>query len=970
MTLRKRSLLLVLLTLGLLAASLVVIAVKPTVLGLDLKGGSAAILEGRDTVDAKVTPDSISRAIGVIRNRIDAFGVGEAEIQKVGDRQIQVAIPNITDPTLIDDLVKAAQLSLFAFEPNLVGRQPGVATPNPANPTTDLYKLITLANTTPPRQPVQGSESFYLFRKDAAHTFIEGPQITKKDLLDQLALRQPAISAEYLKNPKAFEVRTVPKGFVILTDGTNADGRDAPRCGKGGTCVLLYDNVGLRGNDLKGATLQFDNLTNDPTVDMQFSGQGRKNFADVTRQIATGAAAERLGPGDTNSWHFAIVLDGVIISNPIVNYEQYPSGIDSDRAQISGGFTEKSARTLADQLSSGAVPINLETVSLQTVSATLGKQSLRQGLIAGLIGLLIVVIALIAYYRLLGAVASISLIIYGLYFWAIAKLIPIALTLPGIAGLILTIGVAADASVVIFERVREETRAGRPPRSAILNGYKRGLTAIIDANIVTLVTAVFIFLLSTAGPRGFAFTLILGVLLSLFTTIVATQGILGLLVETKLFKNERVMGLNAREVKWKMDIVGRWKFWIAISFIPMFAGVLVIGFRGLQPGLDFSSGTRVSVAFTQQNPDENALRSELSALGISTAKIQGFTRQGQGGRNIKGYEIQTKTLTPGQTDQVLQGFKSKFGPIDQAVQQIETVGPTFGRDIVRKSVWAIVFSFLAIILYLSFRFEYKLALSALLSVVHDVWLVLAVYSIAGLEVTSATVAALLTILGYSLYDVVIVFDRIRENAPLMRGRPYRDIVNRSVHETLTRSIITMILTLLPITALLLFGGPTLRDFSFALLIGILAGGVSSIFISAPVAALWKEHEPDARKLQARLDRKAARAAAVDADIMDVAAFNRAEAALETPAVAGNDVASDDVIDAGPSEGEAPDVADDTGPAVAVDAPPALAAGDGASSPDGDAGDDSDAQAEPVGDGEAGPPERQRRHRNVQRKRRR
>jgi SecD/SecF fusion protein len=968
MSLHKRSLLLVLLVLGLLAASLVVIAVKPTVLGLDLKGGSAAILEGRDTVDAKVTPDSINRAIGVIRKRIDAFGVSEAEIQKVGDRQIQVAIPNITDPTVINDLVKAAQLSLYAYEPNLVGRVPGTG-PSPANPTTNLYELITLANTTPPQQPVQGSESFYLFRKDAAHTYVEGPQLTKKDLLDQLALRQPAVSAEYLKNPAAFEVRTVPKGFVILTDGTNAGTGKPKLCGQGGTCVLLYDNVGLRGNDLKGATLQFDNLTNDPTVDMQFSGQGRKNFADVTRQIATGAAAEHLGPGGSNSWHFAIVLDGVIISNPIVNYEQYPSGIDSDRAQISGGFTEKTARTLADQLSSGAVPINLETVSLQTVSATLGKQSLRQGLIAGLVGLLLVMIALIAYYRLLGVVASVSLIIYGIYFWAIAKLIPIALSLPGIAGLILTIGVAADASVVIFERVREETRAGRPPRTAILNGYRRGLTAIVDANIVTLVTAVFIFLLSTAGPRGFAFTLILGVLLSLFTTIVATQGILGLLVETKYFKNDRLMGLNAREHTWKMDIVGRWKFWIAISFVPMLAGVLVIGIRGLQPGLDFSSGTRVSVGFTQQNPDENALRGELAALGISTAKIQAFTRQGQGGRNVKGYEIETKTLTPAQTTKVLQGFTSKFGPIDQGVQKIDTVGPTFGRDIVRRSIWAVVFSFIAIILYLSFRFEYKLALSALLSVVHDVWLALAVYSIAGKEVTSATVAALLTILGYSLYDVVIVFDRIRENAPLMRGRPYRDIVNRSVHETLTRSIITMILTLLPITALLVFGGPTLRDFSFALLIGILSGGVSSIFISAPVAALWKEHEPDARKLQARLDRKAARAAAVDADIMDVAAFNRAEAALDAPAGgAGNTPASDDAIDAAPA-----DVAGDVGPAVAVDDSPALPAGDAARVPGEDADGGADGGSGAAGDGTSGPaapPERQRRHRSVQRKRRR
>lgn len=969
----------VLVVLGLLAASIVVIVVKPTVLGLDLKGGAQVILQASPTANAEVNDDSMRRAINVIRNRVDAFGVSEPEIQKQGTDQISVALPAVEDPSVILDLVKPAQLNFYAFQPNLVDyqRYPAPAsTVNPPDGTTDLYGLIQLAKETQPKPDAQQAESVYLFRKNADHSFIAGPSPSIDELVKRLEASpdSQAVAAEYKANPKAFDVQVLPKGFVILTNGEGAGSNieELPLCGEGGRCILLHDVVGVAGSEVKSANLGFD-AANNPTVQMQFTGTGRDKFAQITKQIVDGAIAEGRPCASANDsscfWNFAISLDGVMISNPYVSYKDNPSGIDSDSAEISGGFTESGARTLADQLSSGAIPIKLDAVSTSTVSATLGEQSLRQGLIAGLAGLIIVMIALIAYYRVLGVIASASLIIYGLYFWAIAKLIPIALTLPGIAGLILTIGVAADASVVIFERVREESRAGRPPRSAILNGYKRGITAIIDANIVTLVTAVFIFLLSTAGPRGFAFTLILGVLLSLFTAVVATQGAFGLLVGTKLFENEKLMGLNVREIKWKMDVVGRWKLWLGISFFPLLLGVLIIGFRGLEPGLDFKSGTEVRVAWAQTTATENAIRDELQALGISDPKIQKYEPQGQAG-SLAGFEIQTETLDAAKTAQVIDALEAQFGPV--AEQGITSVGPTFGRDIVRNAIWAIVFSFLAIILYLTIRFEYKLAIPAMASVIHDVWLVLAIYSIAGKEVTGATVAALLTILGYSLYDVVILFDRIRENMPLMRGRPYREVVNRSVHETLTRSIITMILTLLPITCLLIFGGETLADFSFALFVGILSGGVSSIFISAPLAALWKEREPDAKRARARSERKAARAAMVDSDIMDVDALARAEKAL--------------AISSATEEGELVEVEDEMvgGVTGRRPAPPAEttapnerleleAEANGQPDDEPDEADDDDAtsaeEPAPVSVPKP-PPDRQRRHRNVQRKRRR
>jgi SecD/SecF fusion protein len=439
-----------------------------------------------------------------------------------------------------------------------------------------------------------------------------------------------------------------------------------------------------------------------------------------------------------------------------------------------------------------------------------------------------------------------------------------------------------------------------------------------------------------------------------------------------VFQNERVMGLHQREIRWKFDFVGRWKLWLLISFVPMIAGVFVIGIGGLNPGLDFKSGTKITAVFQNAQPNDGSVRSALQGIGFGDAKVQTFTRS-QNGRPVRGVEIQTGTLNQTQQNRLIGTLQRTFNQPDRRfIEQIQSVGPTFGREIVRRAIYVILFSFLAIILYLSIRFEYKLALPALLSVIHDVWLALTIYAILGLEVTSSTVAALLTILGYSLYDVVIVFDRIRENQRLLQGQPYRQIVNRSVHETLTRSIITSILTLLPILVLLIFGGQTLRDFAFALFIGILSGGVSSIFISAPLAALWKEREPQERRREARRQKRAV--TATDSDIVDVEALARAEAqldaqmggvrALDQPA---DEVAEPEAAPNGPPVEREPQAREE--PPLADEPVPVPGAGDDLAA-EGD--DGQPAEAGPPGDGATaeGPrPERTRRHRQVQRKRR-
>jgi SecD/SecF fusion protein len=838
---------------GLVAASITVVVLRPTVLGLDLQGGVEVVLQGRATAESEVNDEAIQRSIEVIRNRVDRFGVTEPEIQKQGDDQIIVALPGADNPEqVVEDLIRPAQLNFYDYEENLVGQG-----------TLDtLFQAVKRAQRTTPDNAELRRPAFYLFGKAPQREFLLGPKFGRQSFDDALEAQFPQ------GRPGGTTIEEVPAGLLVASEEQQLS-QDSDLTQS--QFHVLQNNPGLSGNDIERAFVQTNTQTlGDPTIDvaMDFTDEGGDKFQDITAELA-----QRGQILQTNQT-FAVILDNEIVSRPFIDFQDLPTGISGGRAVIQGNFSTGEARRLADQINSGAIPIELEVISQQEVSATLGAESLRQGLIAGLVGLALVLIFLIAYYRVLGAVAALALLIYASMLYAAIELVPVTLTLPGIAGIILTIGVASDANVVIFERVREEARAGRTPRTALLNGYKRGISAIIDANVVTLATAVILFLFATAGVRGFAFTLFIGVLLSFFTAVFATRAIFGLLVDTPVLRDDRFMGLKQKQPNWNFDFVGRWKMWLAISFIPIIIGMGWIGINGLNLGLDFESGSRFQLAFEEQ-PSETAVREAFADLGL-TAKVQeteSVTEQG-----LLGFQVTTSVLQPEARNEVEDALQEQLGEFE--VEQFDLVGPTFGRQIVRNAITAIILSFIAMVVYLTIRFEYKLALPALLSVVQDVLLSISIYAFTGREVTAATVAALLTVLGYSLYDVVIVFDRIRENVPILRGWKYRDIVNRSVAEVLSRSLITTFTTLVPIIALFFFGGETLKDFAFALAVGIFSGGASSIVISAPLAALWKEREDPDKQAPTKAEKRAKLTTGRDSDVADVDELTRAEMMLD------------------------------------------------------------------------------------------
>jgi SecD/SecF fusion protein len=869
MTNRRRNLIILGLVLALLAASVYAITSKRTILGLDLRGGTELVYQGRPTPQVpEVKPEDIDRAIEIIRERVDSLGVSEPDINRVGQSQIEIGLPDVQDAErAIDRIGTTAQLFFYDWEggpgggsqANVIPRDPNVADPYERG-YSRLYDAVLAASKQKPEcfQDLCTTKgpTYYLFDGDSLQP-LGDPSERKKDLFVPYDGKRPAGS----------KVVTVPQGTVVVDqppeDDTQTPDVDESQTGQA-QYFVLHDRPELTGNDITNPEQNFDPTTNQPNVTFDFTDTGQREFQDVTRRIsqrgqeayfqATGQPASSASVNDASQFSgtFAIVLDGVVQSRPIINFVENPDGIDGrNGAQISGNFTTTEAQDLAEVLRIGALPIKLTLISQSTVSATLGQQALDQGLTAGIIGLIVVLAFLIFYYRFLGVVAGLGLLVYAVFFLAMIKLIPITLTLPGIAGLILTIGVAADSNIVIFERIKEEVRHGRSMLSAIAEGYKKGIATIIDANVITLITAFILFVLASAGVKGFAFTLGIGTIVSLFTAVLFTQAVLGVLGRARFLRSPSFLGASGEGRQWKFNFTGASRYFFAMSGLILAIGAIAFATKQLNLGIDFESGTRIEAALQQDasvDDIRNALR-DASIDGADTAEIQEVENP-DFGQNV--IQIQAK-FSPEQTAQVKPVLQQAFG-LENGEQGFDSssVGPTFGEQIARSAMIAIVFSLLVIAAYVAIRFEAKYAVPVLIALVHDILITGGVYALVGREVSSATVAAFLTILGYSMYDTIIVFDRIRENVPRMPRAAFSQIVNRSMSEVLTRSLITGLSTVFLIAVLLVFGGETLRDFAFAMMVGVASGTYSSIFIAAPVLTAWKEREPAYRSRRARI----------------------------------------------------------------------------------------------------------------------
>jgi SecD/SecF fusion protein len=861
---------------------------RKTLLGLDLKGGVELIFQGRASGSSKVDSATINAAINIIQQRVNQLGVSNATVVSAGQNQIDVSLAGVKNVSQAEaEVGTTAQLYFYDWEQSVIGPNGKVAGPNDPAVTGDAngggspgfqigatteYDAVIAASKQPEITQAQmkpyhleaAPYGTYYYVDDKTQTVLTPKGETAPKPSTAIAYLKADIAQSGEKLPAGARIVWVKPGTVVRQAVTPHDTVDANY----NYWYVLRDDPAIAGKDITNPIEQMDTQTSQPVVSFGFKGSATGTFEGVTARLATRGSNTSFG-GNNNFQHFAVTLDTRIITVPYIDFTQYPGGIDaSNGSEISGGFTIATAQQLANLLASGALPITLAVISSQEVSATLGHQALNQGLLAGAAGLLVVALFLLLFYRVLGVIAVTALAIYAFYFYALVKLIPITLTLPGIAGLILTIGVAADANVVIFERVKEESRAGRSPANAIAAGYKRGFAAIIDANAVTFMTAFILFMLSQSDVKGFAFTLGIGTLVSLLTAVAATRAILTTMGTTRFVRRPAAIGVRKHFHRWGFDFMGKSRWFFSLSGTILLIGALAIGGRGINFGIDFVSGTQIQTTFvhkasvSQVDKVLAALPGKKLQTALQNPVVQQVSAktQGAGAKAVpiaNSFQISVKTLTPAQIGSpylatTVEGALAHAFGLKNGNFSSTSVGPSFGKTVADSALVAIIASLLAISAYIALRFEWKYAVPVLIALMHDLLITAGVYALTGRQVTDSTVAALLTILGYSIYDTIIVFDRIRENVARMQHAAFSQVVNRSMSEVLTRSLATSFCTLLPVVALLIFGGSTLKDFAFALLVGVASGAYSSIFIASPVLTHWKEREPVYRRRRARI----------------------------------------------------------------------------------------------------------------------
>ena len=518
---------------------------------------------------------------------------------------------------------------------------------------------------------------------------------------------------------------------------------------------------------------------------------------------------------------FAIVLDGRVQSAPVIREPIY-----GGHASITGDFTEEEVRNLASVLENPLqTPVTVEEE--RSVSATLGSDSIRSGVYAGLVGLALSFLFIIIYYRFAGFVASIALILNLVLLFGAMAMFNFVLTLPGIAGIILTIGMAVDANVLIYERLREELATGKPLNVALNAAYERAFSAIFDSNVTTLITALILFWKATGPVQGFAVTLTIGIVASMFSALLVTRNCFNWAIASGVLKRVTMSNLIKAT---NFDFLGKRRLSAGISALVILVSVVVFAVRGEKNfGIDFKGGDLL-VLEGQKKVDEGDVRTALKQIDLEESVVQTEKSSGK--------EFLTIRSAPGTSDRIEKLLDEKFPDAKFRVEQSDKVGKLVGDELARNSLIALGLGIIGIFIYVTVRFEFAFALGAIIALLHDVILTIGAFALFGRELSLIIVGAVLTIAGYSINDTIVVFDRIREGMRTTNASSLQSIMNRAINETLGRTILTGGTTVLSTLALYFLGGPVLHDFAFTILVGILVGTYSSIFVASPIVLWW------------------------------------------------------------------------------------------------------------------------------------
>ena len=809
--------------------------------GLDLKGGTSFTLgvdkdKLRETIVAanpSLSNDTVqvekriedtlrgsdARIVQVVRRRVDGMGMNEPVIQGMKDHRLLVQLPGIDEDTRAK-MKKSLQSAAF-LEFRLL------------HPRSEELITKLMATDACPEGYERGGAGF-----------------VRSANFDKVASR-PGYAARLA----AFHVPDPRYQFMLekAKDGTSYVGAFVSRS------APVRDAQGnpqpITGEYLTSAAVDRDNMNN-LAIAFSFDSKGAKLFGQVTRNYMANGPKNPTGRGR----QLAIILDDTLISAPVIQSEI------TNRGQITGHFSASEAQQLANDLNAGALPAPLKLLAESSVSPTVGEDAKRAGVVAACLGFALVALFMFIYYWYAGLVADIALFldiallpaalvvvanVLGVFakdasMGATGSLQLPVLTMPGIAGLVLTLGMAVDANVIIFERIREEFAAKSSVGGAIKNGYARAFTAIVDSNITTIVTGIILFIVGTGPVRGFAITLTGGVIISMFTAVVVTR-----LVFDKTTNSESMKPFKMLNVFKKVPNVDFVKLGRPVSIAAFALVVLTVAIFFIraftQPAsvlaVDLTGGTSLVYAVDQkEKPSVGDVRKALTSFD-NAAVIQYQEGVGDSTLLVKTGETadteKGKTVAKGDVGAyVTKTLQSAFPKANVKSVSVDEVGSMVGADLKRSGTWSVALSLCAILIYVAFRFEFGFGLGALVALAHDALISLGLFSLCGRQVSLLVITALLTIIGYSVNDTIVVFDRIREDLRKDQKTPFKDLCDRSVNATLSRTVITSVTTLFAVLALFCFGDGSIFDFALTMLIGIVAGTFSSMFIATPIMVWW------------------------------------------------------------------------------------------------------------------------------------
>ena len=808
-------------------------------LGLDLNGGTSFTL-GVDTeklaesiiaskpeladkpeqvqeIIAKTLEGCDDRIIQVIRRRVDSMGTNEPVIQGMKNHRLLVQLPGADEKTRKE--AKASLQNAAFLEFRLT------------HPKNDQLVAKLLSKDIAPEGYKKSGNGY------ARDT--NWAEISKK----------PGYAARLAR----FEAPDARYSFMLEDNG---DGTYSPNF------VARSTEPRVTGEDLVSSVVERDPTTGSLAIGFRLSSEGGRKFSTLTRNYK---AHGPKNPTDRGR-QLAIILDDQLISAPVIQSEIGSQG------QITGRFDAKSAKKLSDELNAGALPAPMKILAETTVAPTVGQDAIQSGLIAAALGFCLVAVFMFIYYWMTGLVADIALFLdiallpTALVF--VANILGVfahdpsmggggsmqlpVLTMPGIAGLVLSLGMAVDANVLIFERIREEFAAGKVAGEAIRNGYGRAFTAIFDSNLTTIITGVILFIVGTGPVRGFAITLTAGVVISMFTAVIVTRLVLDHCVNPDRVKPFKMLHFFKNP---KFDFMKVRKFTLVGSFTVIAISLIIFGLRFASNkasvlSVDLTGGTSIVYNLKDEaKPSESDIRATLnefdnaaviqyqSGVGATTLLV----KTGETAETKKGQALENKDVGA----YVTKLLQAKFPQAEFSAASVDEVGSMVGADLKKSGTYAVIFSLIAILLYIGFRFQFGFGLGALVALAHDALISIGLFSLCGRQISLIVITAVLTIIGYSVNDTVVVFDRIREMLRHNKRLSFYDLCNAAINACLSRTVITSVTTFFAVAALFAFGDGSIFDFALIMLFGVVAGTFSSMFIATPVMYWWyKGRRPD------------------------------------------------------------------------------------------------------------------------------